>query len=141
MINWRFVLSATLTFIPYTVMWFFWHNNLFPDIYYASSTVQSVYSKDAQNIWAMNFANALLVYGFVYFYFRSVKENTLLLNSILWGVYYNLSATGFFAFMNYGIIKEWNSAILVYDLVWAVIGGMLIGDLVFILYNKINKAS
>src|SRR3972149_6382925 len=120
MINWEFVLSATLTFIPYTVLWFFWHNNLFPDIYYASSTVQSVYSKDAQNIWAMNFANALLVYGFVYFY---------------------LSATGFFAFMNYGIIKEWNSAILVYDLVWAFIGGVLIGDLVFILYNKINKAS
>ncbi len=89
----------------------------------------------------MNFANALLAYGFVYFYFKSAKEDTKLINSILWGVYYNISAVGFFAFMNNGVVREWNSTILVYDLVWAVVGGILIGDLAFILYNKLGKNS
>jgi len=129
-----------LTFVPYTVLWFFWHNNIFPEVYYSSASALSFNPKDLQNVWAMNFANALLVYGFVYFYFRAVKEDTMLLRSNLWGVYYSISANGFFAFMNFGMIKGWDNSILAHELVWAVIGGVLMGNLVFILYNKIvNK--
>ena len=134
MINYKFIFSATLTFIPYTVLWFFWHNNIFHKLYYS---VQSVYSMNAQNIWAMNFANALLIYGFVYFYFKSVKPEKLT-TAMLWGVYYNISVIGFFSFMAFGIIKEWNINILIYDLIWAVAGGMISGVLIHYLFNKIN---
>lgn len=135
----KFIITVTLTYIPYAVLWFLWHNNIFPEIYYAPSTVLSIYGKDSLNIWAINFANALFVFGFVYFYFKSVKPDASLISSILWGVYYTISVMGFFAFMNYGIVREWNSTILAYDLGWAAVGGILIGDLVFILYNKLGK--
>lgn len=136
MINYKFILTATLTYIPYTILWFFWHNNLFPNVYYS---INSIYSVDSQNIWAMNFANALLVYGFVYFYFRAVKSDTKLYQAVLWSIYYNLSVIGFFSFMLIGIMKDWNTGILIHDLIWAVIGGVISGVLVFITYTRINK--
>ncbi len=91
-----------------------------------------------QNIWVMNFANALLVYGFVYFYFKSIKPETKMYQSALWGVYYNLSVIGFFAFMAFGIMNEWSTSILVHDLIWAVLGGVISGCLVHILYSRIK---
>lgn len=136
MINYKFILTATLTFIPYTALSFFWHNNLFPNIYYS---INSIYSVDSQNIWAMNFANALLVYGFVYFYFKSVKLGTTLYRAGLWSIYYHLSVIGFFNFMLLGTIKDWSVTIVIYDLICAVIVGAISGVLVFILYNSINK--
>ncbi len=135
-INFKFILTATLTFIPYTALWFLWHNNIFPNIYYS---ISSVYSISAQNIWAMNFANALLVYGFVYFYFRSVKPDTNKIMPVMWGIYYNISVTGFFSFMAIGIMKDWNLNALIYDMIWSVIGGILMGILVSYLYPKIVK--
>lgn len=102
-------------------------------VYY---TVPSVYSMAEQNIWAMNFANALLVYGFVYFYFKSIKPETKMIQSASWSVYYNLSAVGFFSFMTFGILRQWNLSILFHDLIWAVIGGAISGILCHILYKK-----
>jgi hypothetical protein len=132
-INLRFILTATLTFIPYTALWFFWHNNIMHRVYY---TAASVYSIVDQNIWAMNFANALFIYGFVYFYFRSVKPETKLIHAILWSIYYNISIIGFFAFMNFGMMREWDTFILFHELIWAVIGGAIMGVLCYLLYNK-----
>jgi hypothetical protein len=137
--NRKFILTSTLTFIPYTVIWFFWHNNIFPEVYYASSAALTTLSKDTQNIWAMNFANALLVYGFVYFYFKAVKDDTMLVRSNLWGIYYSISANGFFAFMNFGMTKASDNSILIHELFWAIIGGVLLGNLVFVLYNALRK--
>ncbi|MCI0449444.1 MAG: hypothetical protein L0Y79_06625 [Chlorobi bacterium] len=136
MINYKFILTATLTYIPYTILWFFWHNNVFHKLYYS---VPSLYSMNEQNIWAMNIANALLVYGFVYFYFKSVKTETKLYNSILWSVYYNLSVIGFFSFILIGMFKEWSFKILIHDLIWAVIGGAISGVLCYIFYLKLRK--
>ncbi len=138
MINYRFILTATLTFIPYTVLWFFWHNNMMHKIYYS---VASVYSMAEQNIWAMNFANALFVYGFVYFYFKAVKPETKLYHAVLWSIYYNISIIGFFSFMTFGILKEWDTFILFHDLIWAVISGAIMGILTNFLYNRIKFKS
>lgn len=91
-----------------------------------------------QNIWAMNFANALLVYGFVYFYYRAVKPETKLIQPVMWSVYYNISAVGFYSFMSIGMLKEWNKMILIHDLFWAVIGGIISGLLCYFLYRKIH---
>src|SRR5688500_14074723 len=124
MINFKFILTATLTFIPYTALWFFWHNNIMHKVYY---TAGSVYSMTDQNIWAMNFANALFVYGFVYFYFKVVKPETKLIHAALWSIYYNISIIGFFSFMLFGISKDFNSFMLAHELIWAVIGGAIMG--------------
>lgn len=136
LINYRFILAATLTFIPYTMLWFFWHNNIFHGLYYSTGVV---YPMQLQNIWAMNFANALFVYGFVYFYSRSVKPETKLINAILWAVYYNISVIGFFSFMAFGMISGWNYVILLHDLIWAAIGGSIMGLLTYLVNKKIVK--
>lgn len=138
MINFKFILTATLTFIPYTVLSFFWHNNIMHKVYYP---LPSMYTIAEQNIWAMNFANALLVYGFVYFYFRAVKPETNLLRTLMWGVFYFISAVGFYSFMTFGILKDWNTFILFHDMIFAVIGGLFSGFLVYILYNRIKFKS
>lgn len=132
-ISLKFIAVSTLTYIPYTILWFFWHNNLFHGLYYS---LNSFYSIHQQNIWFMNFANALLVYGFVYFFRRSLKPETQLLESVLWGVYFNISVTGFFTFMLLGVFKEWSSAIILHDLIWAVLSGAFIGFLSFSLNKK-----
>lgn len=134
MINFRFILTATLTFIPYTAMWFFWHNNLFHNLYYSNPIF---YTIDTQNIWAMNFANALFVYGFVYFYNHIAKKETRKINAVLWGIYYNISVIGFFAFMNFGGISGWQGAILLHEMIWAVIGGAIMGIMTYFLNRKI----
>lgn len=136
MINFKFVLIATLTFIPYTALWFLWHNNLFPNVYYTTGSVSPM---DMQNIWAMNFANALLVYGFVYFFRRGVRYNTPIYKVVLWGVYYNLSVTGFFGFMLLGILADWNINFVIFDLIFAVIGGAIMGALACILNLIIDR--
>ncbi len=87
----------------------------------------------------MNFANALLVYGFVYFYWRIVKPETKLYQSVLWGVYYNLSVIGFFSFMMLGTMNEWNGFIAIHEMIWALVGGSFMGILTFYLYRKITK--
>jgi len=94
-------------------------------------------SMNSQNVWFMNFANALLVYGFVYFYFRAVKDETKLINAVLWGIYFCLSAIGFYSFINYGMLTNWHIEALIHDLIFAVIGGALAGFLVYFLYGKI----
>lgn len=136
MINWKFILTATFTFIPYTMLWFFWHNNLFPHVYYSLDYFHTIH---AQNVWFMNFANALLVYGFVYFYFRSVKPETELFRAILWGVYYNLSVTGFFSFMLLGTMSEWNLFILIHELFWALVGGVFSGIITYYIHKRSIK--
>ncbi len=138
LINYRFILTATLTFIPYTVLWFLWHNNIFHNLYYSAAVF---YSIDAQNIWAMNFANALFVYGFVYFYYHSVKKENRKINSVLWGIYYNISVIGFFAFMNFGSISGWQGNLLLHELIWSVIGGAIMGVMVYFWHKKIKAGS
>lgn len=134
MINYKFILTATLTFIPYTVLWFFWHNNLFYSVYYIIDYFRTTQS---QNVWFMNFANALLVYGFVYFY-RDRFCNSLI-HSILCGIYYNISVIGFFNFMLLGTMSEWNLYVLTYDMIWAVAGGIVCGTLVYFLMKRITQ--
>ncbi len=136
MINYRFILTATFTFIPYTALWFLWHNNIFPVIYYSNISINSI---ETQNIWFMNFANALLVYGFVYFYWRIAKPETRLIQPIMWGIYYNLSVIGFFSFMMLGITKQWEMTYVIFDLLWSVVGGSIMGILTYYLYRKIAK--
>jgi hypothetical protein len=131
--NYKFILTATLTFIPYTVLWFFWHNNLFYSVYYILDYFRTTQS---QNVWLMNFANALLVYGFVYFYWGRSQGSRL--NVVLWGVYYNISVIGFFNFMMLGTMSEWNLYILIFDMLWALTGGVLSGLLAFYLKKKIS---
>lgn len=152
LINWKFIVTATLTYIPYTVLWFFWHNNMFHSLYYTSDLMKSM---DVQNIWAMNFANALLVYGFVYFYFFASpplrqesfgqssqkgeeKKEVKLINAVLWGIYYSLSAIGFYSFLNLGMLSSWRVDVLAHDMIFAVVGGAVSGVLVYYLYKRFN---
>lgn len=131
----KFILTATLTYVPYTILWFFWHNNLFPVVYYTSNIVNTISS---QNVWVMNFANAMLAYGFVYFYFRSVKTDTKLVNAMLWGAYYYISAIGFYSFMNFGVLRGWSLGVLIHDMIFAVFGGGVSGVLVYYLHSFIK---
>jgi hypothetical protein len=94
---------------------------------------------DAQNIWFMNFANALLVYGFVYFFRRSVRYSTPIFKVVLWGVYYNLSVTGFYSFMLLGILQGWQVNYVIYDLIFALVGGAIMGALACILNLLIDR--
>lgn len=135
-INFKFILTATLTFIPYTALWFLWHNNLFPQVYYLLDYFRSIQS---QNIWFMNFANALLVYGFVYFFWRIAKAETRLIQPVMWGIYYNISVTGFFNFMMLATMNEWNGFVVIHEMIWALVGGSIMGILTFYLYRKIAK--
>jgi hypothetical protein len=132
MINWKFIFVSTLTYIPFTAFWFFWHNNFLPSVYYVPSVVLS---KDTQIIWYMNFANALLLYGMSYFFFRSIKPETKTITAVMWGVYYNISVFGFLNFMAIGFIKEWTWNIVVHDLLFAIISGAGAGWMIF----KLNK--
>jgi len=137
MINFKFILIATISYIPFTVLWFFWHNNLFPQVYYPSpgETLQFVQGLNTQNIWAMNFANALLLYGMVYFFFRSIKPETTIIKPIFWGIYYNLSVFGFFDFMVLGLLNGWSWSMLFHDLLFAVLSGAVSGVIIFKLYR------
>jgi uncharacterized membrane protein len=94
-----------------------------------------------QNIWAMNFANALFVYGFIYFYYRVIKQDTKIITSILWGTYYNISVIGFFAFMNFGLLAVWPTGILFHDLIWAVLGGIIMGFMTHYIFKRFNRKS
>lgn len=134
--NFKFILTATITFIPYTALWFLWHNNIFPNVYYSSPEINSVIS---QNIWFMNFANALLVYGFVYFYWRMAKPETRLIQPVMWGIYYNLSVIGFFSFMLLGITKFWDISYIIYDILWCIAGGAFMGAMTYYTYNRLTK--
>lgn len=134
--NFKFILAATITFIPYTAFWFLWHNNLFPHVYYSSPDVNSVIT---QNIWSMNFANALLVYGFVYFYWRMAKPETRLIQPVMWGIYYNLSVIGFFSFMMLGITKYWDISYIIYDILWCIAGGAFMGAMTYYTRNRLTK--
>lgn len=141
-INLKFIAVATLLYIPFTVLWFFWHNNLFPAVYYAfnlTNSINIINSINSQNIWAMNFANALLLYGMVYFFFRSIKPDTTLIKPIFWGIYFNLSVIGFFNFMAMGFLNGWTLSMLVHDLLFAVISGAISGTLIFKLYRYFYK--
>ena len=134
--NFKFILAATITFIPYTALWFLWHNNIFPNVYYSSPEINSVIT---QNIWSMNFANALLVYGFVYFYWRMAKLETRLIQPLMWGIYYNLSVIGFFSFMLLGITKYWDTNYVIYDILWCIIAGVYMGAMTFYTHNWLAK--
>ena len=134
--NFKFILAATITFIPYTALWFLWHNNIFPNVYYSSPEINSVLT---QNIWSMNFANALLVYGFVYFYWRMAKPETRLIQPVMWGIYYNLSVIGFFSFMLLGITKFWDITYIIYDILWCLAGGAFMGAMTFYTHNRLTK--
>jgi len=138
-LNFKFIAVATFSYIPFTIMWFFWHNNLFPNVYYVSAPITLVNTVSSQNIWAMNFANALLLYGMVYFFFRSMKPETTIIKPIFWGIYYNLSVLGFFNFMAIGFFKGWTWQMLAYDILFAVISGAISGGLIFKLHRWVYK--
>jgi len=130
--HYKFILVSTITFIAYAVFGFFWHNNLFPAVYYANPAVLSI---SEQNIIWMNFAMALLVYGLAYFMFKSIKQETTLLNALLWGVYYCISVIGFFSFYALGAAKVWLWNVLILDMVWAAVSGAGAGVLIFLLHK------
>ncbi|HMQ79317.1 MAG TPA: hypothetical protein PKE39_09220 [Ignavibacteria bacterium] len=134
--NFKFILAATFTFIPFTALWFLWHNNIFPHVYYASPEINSVIT---QNIWSMNFANALLVYGFVYFYWRMAKAELRIIQPVMWGIYYNLSVIGFFSFMMLGITKFWNITYIIYDILWCIAGGAFMGAMTYYTHKRLTK--
>jgi uncharacterized membrane protein len=130
--HYKFIIVATLTFIAYAVFGFFWHNNLFPAIYYENPAVLSMAE---QNVLYMNFAMALLVYGLAYFMFKSIRQETTLLNALLWGVYYGISVIGFFSFYALGTAKIWEWNVLILDMVWSVVSGAGAGIMVFLLHK------
>ena len=134
--NFKFILAATITFIPYTALWFLWHNNIFPNVYYSSSDINSVVT---QNIWSMNFANALLVYCFVYFYWRMAKAEIRLIQPVMWGIYYNLSVIGFFSFMLFGVTKFWDITYIIYDILWCIAGGAFMGAMTYYIHKRLTK--
>jgi uncharacterized membrane protein len=132
----KFIIVSTITFIAYAVFGFFWHNNLFPAVYYANPAVLSM---EEQNVILMNFAMALLTYGLTYFIFKSIKPETTFLNALLWGIYYGISVIGFFSFWAVGAARIWEWNVLILDMVWAVVSGGLAGILVFVLYKSIMR--
>jgi uncharacterized membrane protein len=130
--QYKFIIVATVTFILYAVFGFFWHNNIFPEVYYTNPAVLSIAE---QNVIYMNFAMALLVYGLAYFMFKSIKDDTKLLNAMLWGIYYSISVIGFFNFYAIGIAKIWQWNVLILDMVWAAVSGAVAGIIIFLLHR------
>jgi hypothetical protein len=115
---------------------------VFHGLYYPLNpydTFHHVQGINVQNIWAMNFANALLLYGMVYFFFRSIKPDTVIIKPVFWGIYYNLSVLGFFNFMAVGFLNGWTWSMLFHDLIFAVISGAISGALIFKIYRWFNK--
>jgi uncharacterized membrane protein len=133
----KFIIVSTITFIAYAVFGFFWHNNLFPAVYYANPAVLSMVE---QNVILMNFAMALLAYGLTYFIFKSIKPETTFLNALLWGIYYGISVIGFFSFWAVGAAKIWEWNVLILDMVWGVVSGGLAGILIFLLHKTIMRS-
>jgi uncharacterized membrane protein len=131
-IQYKFIIAATITFIAFAVFGFFWHNNLFPETYYSNPAVLSIAE---QNVIFMNFAMALLSYGLSYFVFKSMTQDTKLLNAMMWGIYYCISVIGFFNFYAIGIAKIWQWNVLILDLVWAIVSGALAGIILFLLHR------
>jgi hypothetical protein len=134
MFNAKYFLASLAVYIPYAILWFFWHNNLFPDIYYFN---QLLYSVSEQNIWLMNLANAFLSYGMVFFYFQIDKKISLFL-SIVYCLFYNLSVLVFFNLMLIGAFKINNYNFIFLEFLWAVLIGIISGILLFYIYNKLN---
>lgn len=134
--HFKFIIVSTLTFIAYAVFGFFWHNNLFPAVYYSNAAVLSI---EEQNVILMNFAMALLVYGFAYFMFKAIREDTKFLQAMLWGVYYGISVIGFFNFYALGIAKIWEWNVLILDMVWAIVAGAGAGIMIFLLHKWLVK--
>ena len=134
--HYKFLIAATLTFIVFAVFGFFWHNNLFPAVYYSSPSVIPI---SEQNVIAINFAMALIVYGLTYFMFKSIKQETKFYQAVLWGVYYLVSVIGAYSFFNLGFVREWQWNSIILDLLWAVVSGALAGAMVFGLHRLLMR--
>ncbi len=134
--HYKFIIVSTLTFIAYAVFGFFWHNNLFPAVYYSNPAVLSI---EEQNVLFINFAMALLVYGLAYFMFKSIKHDTKFLQAMLWGVYYGISVIGFFSFYALGTAKIWPWNVLILDMVWSVVSGALSGIMIFAFHKWLMR--
>jgi ABC-type Co2+ transport system permease subunit len=109
---------------------------MFHKLYYPSGVLLS---PDVQNIWFMNFANALFSYGLTYFFFKSLKPETRLIDACMWGIYYNISVYGFFSFMALGFIANWTFMLLVHDMLFAIISGALSGMAVWKLWKSFPR--
>ena len=133
----KFIIVSTITFIAYAIFGFFWHNNLFPAVYYANPAVLSM---EEQNVILMNFAMALLSYGLAYFMFKAIKPETTFVNALLWGIYYGISVIGFFSFWAVGAAKIWEWNVLILDMVWAVVSGGISGILILLLHKTIMRS-
>ncbi|MCX7877930.1 MAG: hypothetical protein N2510_04720 [Ignavibacteria bacterium] len=126
-LNLKFILKATFVFIIYTFLSFLWHNNIFPYVYFNSIGLADI---SDQNIWAMNFANALLVYGLVYFTMKINYSSFLI--CFKHTLFYLISAYGFFSFMNYGIIRDFPLEILIFELLWIISSGTILSVLFYL---------
>jgi uncharacterized membrane protein len=134
--HYKFIITATLTFIVFAIFGFFWHNNLFPAVYYSTASVIPI---TEQNVLPINFAMALVVYGLTYFMFKSIKQETKFYQGVLWGVYYLLSVIGAYSFFNLGLVRGWQLNTIILELVWAVVSGALAGAMVFGLYRLLMR--
>lgn len=134
MFNPKYFLASLAIYIPYAFLWFFWHNNLFPDIYYFN---QLLYPVTEQNIWLMNLANAFLCYGMVFFYFQIDKKISLS-GSVVYCLFYNLSVLGFFNLMLIGAFKINDYNFIYLEFLWASFIGIFSGILLFYVFNKLT---
>ena len=134
--HYKFIIVSTLTFIAFAVFGFFWHNNLFPTVYYSTALVIPM---NEQNVIPINFAMALLVYGLAYFMFKSIKQETRFYQAVLRGVYYLISVIGTYSFLNIGLVKSWQWNVLILDILWAVVSGALAGAMVFGLHRLLMR--
>lgn len=130
--QYKFIIIATISFIVFAVFGIFWHNNLFPEVYYNNPAVLSIEEQSAVAIYV---AMALLSFGLTFFIFMSMKQYTKLLNAMLWGIYYCISVIGFFNFYAIGIAKIWQWNVLILDLVWAVVSGAVVGIIIYFLHR------
>jgi uncharacterized membrane protein len=134
--HYKFIITATLTFIVFAVFGFFWHNNLFPAVYYSSP---SMIPMTEQNVIPINFAMALIVYGFAYFMFKAIRMETKFFQAVLWGVYYMISVIGSYSFLNMGLVKDWMWNMLILDLIWAITSGAVSGAVVFGMHRLLMR--
>jgi hypothetical protein len=130
--QYKFIIIAVVAFIVFAVIGFFWHNNLFPEVYYTNPAVLSIAEQSAIAVYV---AMALLSFGLAYFIFISIKQDTKILNAMLWGIYYCVSVIGFFNFYAIGIAKIWQWNVLILDLVWAVVSGAVVGIIIYLLHR------
>jgi len=84
----------------------------------------------------MNFANALYIYGLMYFSTKPDGEG--IISYIKYAFYYTASVLGFCGFMIYGTVKATGTGFILTEILWILISSLICGVMIFCIRRKFN---